>query len=202
VQEISRQINSTFKIRIVGQSHFPDGIEFKRQVQLRGLNAYFEFIPTNSNFEVFYREIASADYILFLIDRTTDTWSSYYESIVSSSVATCIALGVVPIIHDELASRYEIQGITYSNGNLNLAMIEAIQGYQTTMFYEYQSHLQYQAKYLRLADTYNLAKALKSMGLHLDDKIKCLRARLNEASKNMIKRFPDLQFLYSYLLKN
>ena len=202
VQEISRQLDNSFKIRIVGQSHFPDGIEFKRQVQLRGLNAYFEFIPTNSNFDVFYREIASADYILFLIDRTTNTWSSYYESIVSSSVATCIALGVVPIIHDELASRYEIQGITYSNGNLNLAMIGAIQGYQTTMFYEYQSHLQYQAKYLRLVNTYNLAKSLELMGLHVEDKIKFLKLRLNEVSKNMIKRSPHLKTPYTYLSKD
>jgi hypothetical protein len=78
-------------------------------------------------------------------------------------------------------------------------MIEAIQGYQTTMFYEYQSHLQYQAKYLRLVNTYNLAKALELMGLHVEDKIKFLKLRLNEASKNIIKRSPHLQIPYTYL---
>lgn len=201
VQDVLSKTSFPFKIKIVGQSHLPDGLKFKRQVQSRGLTPYFNFVETNSSFEVFYREIVSADYILFLIDKTSDSWSVYYNHIVSSSVPTSIALGVIPILHDELSHRYHLHGITYPSGYLNEAMIEAIAIYNTKTFWEYKLQLECQAKYLRLVNTYNLAKALDRMGFNMSDKIKLLESEVIDQSKGNIKLFPYSHLPYSYLRK-
>jgi hypothetical protein len=87
-----------------------------------------EFAPPGIPYRDYYSTLAGTDFILPLIDTSTNHYAYYYADKATSSLAVSIGLGVPPIVHSRLAEQYGVAdaGICYENGRLAGAMSRAL----------------------------------------------------------------------------
>jgi hypothetical protein len=117
-----------FRVLFVGRSDSPDGLEFRAQLARTTASTVMEFSASGIPYRDYYSTLAAADFILPLIDTSTDQYAYYFADKATSSLAVSIGLGVVPVVHSRLASQYEVAdaGICYQNGQLAQAMSQAL----------------------------------------------------------------------------
>lgn len=118
VEEVVR-LGLAVRVLLIGRSDFPDGKKLKDEIQRRHLSEVFE-VTGELAYPEFLRALASCRFVLALIDRTAETFSSYYQFKLTSSLLMSLAVGVPPIVHAELAQLYGLEeaSITYGNGGL------------------------------------------------------------------------------------
>ena len=116
------------RILFVGRSDSPDGLEFRARLARTAASAVMEFAPPGIPYRDYYSTLAGADFILPLIDTSTNQYAYYYADKATSSLAVSIGLGVPPIVHSRLAEQYGVAdaGICYENGRLAGAMSRAL----------------------------------------------------------------------------
>jgi hypothetical protein len=118
-----------FRISIIGRSADADGLTLRREIEARGLVSAFEFTPGEIPHPAFFDLLAGADFVLPLIDRSTERLRPYFETKVASSIPFAIGLGVPLVLHRDLAAVYDVGscGLTHEEGELAGAMRRAIE---------------------------------------------------------------------------
>ncbi len=117
-----------FKVSVVGRSDGLDGLAFKREVARADLGRFFSFTSGEIGYRDYFARVAAADFLLPLIDASSERYSPYFRCKLTSSMSLAIGLGVVPIAHTRLATLYRVAegGLTYEDGGLADAMRQAL----------------------------------------------------------------------------
>jgi hypothetical protein len=119
---------SDFVVSCLGRPH-PDGVAFRAQIAGRGLDRFFEFSEGEISYERLFSGAAGSDFLLPLVDKTSEMYDSYFHTKLSSSAALASAVAVVPIAHAGFARLYGLdseQAILYEDGELLNAMRRAL----------------------------------------------------------------------------
>jgi len=108
------------KVMIIGRSGTNDGLIFREQIRKRNLVSCFEFSKGELPYKNYYEFIAKANFLLPLVDTTSGHYRPYFLDKVTTSVLVSIGMGVIPIIHEQLADLYGIksESVTYEDGGL------------------------------------------------------------------------------------
>lgn len=118
IEDVVRQ-GLAVHVLLIGRSDLADGKKLKDEIRRRHLDESFE-VTGELTYPEFLRAIASCQFVLALIDRTSDTFASYYQFKLTSSLMMSLAVGVPPIVHAELARLYGLAeaSIMYEDGGL------------------------------------------------------------------------------------
>jgi glycosyltransferase involved in cell wall biosynthesis len=118
-----------FRVRIIGRSNSPDGEELRRRIDARGLASVFEFSAGEIKHEAFFDLIAGSDFVLPLVDPSTERLRPYFETKLASSIPFAVGLGTPLVLHRELAAAYGVErcGLTHEDGELATAMRRALE---------------------------------------------------------------------------
>ena len=127
VEELARE-RSDFVVRVVGRSDWRDGRELRKTVSDRGLGDRFTFTEGQVSHAEYQSLVASADFVLPLLDPTTPALALYYSVKMTSTMSMSIGLGVVPIAESRLATLYGVEdaAVTYLPGDLTGAIRAAL----------------------------------------------------------------------------
>jgi hypothetical protein len=118
---------SAFRVRMIGRSNTPDGRTFRSELARRGIDRYFSFTRDEIGHADYFRALAEANFVLPLVDTTSDRFRPYYESKVASSISLAIGFGIPLVAEVELSKLYGVEGaaITYQDGQLADALATA-----------------------------------------------------------------------------
>ena len=80
-------------------------------------------------YDEFYRELRASTFVCPLIDRERPLYRRYFEDTASSSIPAAVGNGIIPIVHEDLASIYGLSScaITYKDGMLSEALQTALE---------------------------------------------------------------------------
>ena len=120
---------SDFLVSVVGRSSTRDGAALRDEIARRRLESFFEFSGDEVPFSRYLRQLSSSDFILPLVDPTSDQYAQYLMEKITSSMSMSLAFGVVPVAHTRAAEAYGVQqyAITYPDGGLADALRLAIE---------------------------------------------------------------------------
>lgn len=120
---------TNFTIRLIGGAcQSPNYQQFTHDIEQRGLRAFFEFTTGDVPYQIYFANIQTSNFLLFLLDTTTPEYSAYATEKVSSSLAMSLGLGILPVVHQQFSTIYGLghSSITYENGLLAGAMHTAL----------------------------------------------------------------------------
>lgn len=119
---------TNFKVLIIGGAVPFDREQFKDDIVQNNIEDYVEVIEGDIPYDNYFQLLGSADFLLFLLDTTSQAYQVYITEKLSSSLAICLGMNLIPIIHPEFADAYQIAdtAITYNDGKLAEAMRLAI----------------------------------------------------------------------------
>lgn len=128
VEKLISEDIKNFNILIVGRNDTKDGLAFKQIIKDKRLDNFFTFSKGEIKYKEYYDLIAQAHFILPLIDKTKNEFKSFFFEKNSSSIHVAFSLGIVPIIHEQLAQIYGVEdsSIKYEDGKLSNALKQAI----------------------------------------------------------------------------
>jgi hypothetical protein len=116
------------KVMIIGRNDTDDAPIFREQIRKRNLVSVFEFSEGELPYKTYYESIAKADFLLPLVDTTSSHYRPYFLDKVTTSLLVSIGIGIVPIIHKQLADLYGVksESVTYEDGGLPDALKRAL----------------------------------------------------------------------------
>jgi hypothetical protein len=120
---------TNFIVRLIGGSaQTQDHKAFTREIRHRKLTSFFEFTDGDVPYSQYFSTIGTSDFLLPLLDMTTPEYRLYATQKVTSSLAISLGLSIIPVLHQEFAKAYQIDGpsIVYENGALASAMCQAM----------------------------------------------------------------------------
>ena len=128
IEQLASDGVRSFRVMIVGRSEARHYLIFREQVRDRKLDSFFEFSNGELTYQDYYGSMTTASFLLPLVDRTSTAYRAYFLDKITSSVQLAIGLGIVPVIHMELARLYEIeeQSVAYRDGGLTDALKRAL----------------------------------------------------------------------------
>jgi hypothetical protein len=128
IEQLASDGVRSFRVMVVGRNEARHYQIFTERVQHRKLDSFFEFSKGELTYQDYYGSTATASFLLPLVDRTSTAYGAYFLDKITSSVPLVIGLGIVPVIHRELARLYEIeeQSVTYRDGGLTDALKRAL----------------------------------------------------------------------------
>ena len=135
IQYFENNPESTIKVNILGS--LPNGdknsfIELFEQINNKGLNKFFELPDINQNgkisSEIFYSIIDKSQFLLYGINPLVRKQFPYVYSKATGSYSLSLMNALVPLVHKNVATAYEIQNIslTYTDYDSFAAMIFSI----------------------------------------------------------------------------
>lgn len=118
-----------FEFLIVGNCTTQYGVEIRRIIEGQPWSKIVTFSEGELDYPDFYGKIATADYLVPLLDKSEKRFQPYFEDKLTSSVSVAFMLNIPPIIHEDLANIYNISGITYNDEKDGLlqALLYALQ---------------------------------------------------------------------------
>jgi hypothetical protein len=116
------------QVSIVGRNDSPDGQVLKNMLTSAQVNPFFSFSRGELPYRDYYASVASSDFVLPLVDLTSDAYYPYFVDKLSTSVQNSLAFGIVPIVHADLAASYGISddSVLYDDGGLDIAIRRAL----------------------------------------------------------------------------
>jgi len=129
VEKLDRKKIGNFVIRIIGNTQgFKEFTDFDNSIKEKNLKKYFEIYGDNISYERYYKLVSSSNFSLPLIDKTRETFLNYYSFKLTSIIPLSIELGVISVLHEDLAVMYNIEdcSIKYSDNRLDEALEYAI----------------------------------------------------------------------------
>lgn len=117
-----------FRVVVVFGNNTKDRLMFEEQVRIRKLSSYFTLRKGESLYKDYCDSIASLHFVLMPFDTAESECLPYFLEKVTTFVCVAFSLGVVPIIHKQIARMYGIEGlsVTYEDGRLCDALKQAL----------------------------------------------------------------------------
>jgi hypothetical protein len=106
--------NREARFRILGPAN-PRADEIRQELQQLEIHDRFEMIHDAVSYRDFYSHLAGCQFLMILVDDTQPEQQPYFRYKCPSSINTAIALGLIPLVNQELAERYGIEdcSVTY-----------------------------------------------------------------------------------------
>ncbi|OGQ92972.1 MAG: hypothetical protein A2253_08325 [Deltaproteobacteria bacterium RIFOXYA2_FULL_55_11] len=167
VEQLTSSNVRNFHVMIIGRNDTKEGLIFKKQVRNRKLDSFFTFSKGEVPYKDYYDSIASAHFILPLIDTTRSEYRPYFFEKGSTSLCIALSLGIVPIIHKQLACIYGIedQSITYEDNGLAHALEQALSTNEQALE-RMRGALVSRKEYLLKKSVLNMKETLKDVGIN------------------------------------
>lgn len=125
---VNRNNETNFLVKIIGNSMTDHGKIIREEILKKQIEGFFVFFDYFLDYNEFYNEFDSCDYVLALQDRMSIMYSPYFEYKCSSTINQSLGFNKIAILHEEQSILNGLEGIsiTYRDGQLAEAMSHAL----------------------------------------------------------------------------
>ncbi|GEM_PF-5145754 len=155
-----------FIVMLIGRNNTLDGTVFKKKIHKRNLSRHILLSDKNLSYRDYFNMIKKAQFILPLLDRTSEKYNPYFSYKITSSISIALGSSLIPIVHKDLAKLYEIEdsSFIYNDGELYKAMKKAIYSDKETLNSK-RRHLKKLRENMLNISQKNLKISLSELGL-------------------------------------
>lgn len=127
LREFKERGETGIAVRFIGNVRSNDFHHFVSRCQEFGVEPMVEFLRGGHDYRSYFAQIAECSFLLPLLEPGVSAIQPYFDSTASSSVTMGVGLGVIPLVHEELAELYGLHdaSVTYGSRSLYQAMSEA-----------------------------------------------------------------------------